>query len=340
VRELCRALAEEGDPPLHLFAHSLARARRDDPLPAARLHRLPIPGRSLPMLARIGLDAARLCGGVSVFHLTDYIHPPVNRATTVLTVHDLAFAADPEFHGREQSRVLMERTRRAAGRAARVICPTHATAEMVRAHLEVEPQRIQVIPFGCDHVPEVTAPPPIGEPYILSLGTVEPRKNHLQPLRAWSPLPAPRPRPVVLGRRGWECASIVTALSAAAAGGGVTWLENADDATVYRYLAHAEVLVYPSRFEGFGFPPLEALALGTPVLAGDTPALREVLGSAAWFADPADAEDLRDKLEGMVKDGGARARAQSEGRRQAAQYRWRDCARAHAELYRSCGGGA
>ena len=133
TRELARALAAHEDVELHLFAHSLARARcREQPPAAAHLHRLPIPGRSLPWLSRLGLGCDRLAGSVPVFHWTDYVQPPVSRAAAVLTVHDLAFVRDPSWHG-TSAYTLRERTQTAINRARAVIVPSQATATDTRA---------------------------------------------------------------------------------------------------------------------------------------------------------------------------------------------------------------
>jgi len=187
-----------------------------------------------------------------------------------------------------------------------------------------------VIPFGSDHVPAQPGPPPIPEPYLLTVGTIEPRKNHRRLLAAWRTLAAPRPRLVVLGRRGWECAEIVADLERAVRDEGVLWREDVDDETVYAFMAHARALVYPSRFEGFGFPPLEAMALGTPVVAGDTPALREVLGDAARFCDPTEEDDLSAALHDMLSAPGTGHRE----RERAAEFRWRASAEAYVRVYR------
>ena len=336
VRELCRALGRgrANGVEVHLFGHSLGRARRDDPVPdGCRLHRLPVPGRSLPLLSRFGLDAGRLCGRAAVFHWTDCIHPPVTAARTVLTVHDLAFAADPSFHGVEQSRVLLERCRAAARQAERILCPTQATADMVYEHLGRDTP-VTVIPFGCDHVPPNPGAHPLsGSPYVLCVGTIEPRKNHGGLLAAWRELSEPRPRLVVIGRRGWECDGIVAELERAEMEEDVEWLEDPPDATVYTYIAHAEVLVYPSRLEGFGFPPLEAMTLGTPVLVGDTPALREVLGDAAQFCDPDRHDELAARLAQILEDRDRRQELITKGRQRAAGFTWRRSAEDHLMVY-------
>lgn len=334
VRELATALAARGECELHLFAHSLARAARGDGVPAgAHLHRLPIPGRSLPWLWRIGCGADRLAGHAQVLHWTDYVHPRPSRARIVLTIHDLAFAHDASWHG-EQAAELLDRTRRAAALAAAVIVPSHATAADV-ARLLPESPPPRVIPFAADHV--LRAPrlplPFGGEPYLLCLGTIEPRKNHLTLLAAWRRLPQPRPRLVVVGRRGWACEQITAALRAAGSD-GVRWLDAADDATTLALLQHAEALLYPSLWEGFGLPPLEAMALGVPVLTGDSAALRELTDGAALLCDCRETEALAAALQRLLGDADLRRQLREQGRRRAAAFSWSRCAAAHAAVYR------
>lgn len=337
VRELARALAAGGEIDLHLFAHSLAAAGRVVTVPAgARLHRLPVPGRSLGALCALGIDAARLAGNAQVFHWTDYVHPPVGKqARVVLTVHDLAFAREPAWFGCEQAAVLLERTRAAARRAAAVVAPTTATARDVERWLE--PRRIEVIPFGADH--EV-APHDAGArhadepPHAICIGTIEPRKNHARLLQAWRLLPEPRPRLVVVGRRGWECAETVAALQAASREGWLTWHEHADDAVVARLLERAALCVYPSLWEGFGFPPLEAMRAGVPVVCGDCEPLRENCADAALGCDARDPAAVAVAVQRVLTDAALRERMVQRGREMVQRFRWVECARRHAELYR------
>ena len=340
VRELVAALAAQRSVDLHLFGHSLARARVPASIPReARLHRLPIPGRSLPALARLGLDAARLAGSVDVFHWTDYVHPPVTRAARVLTVHDLAFLADPSYHGATTG-LLESRCRAAVAAADRVVCPTHATAEMLASELGFPGERTDVIPFGCDHVP-APGRRPLTEPYVVTVGTVEPRKNHGRLLEAWRALGPTRPKLVLIGRAGWADDDTLAEIEAAARHGEILWHRDLPDEAMFDWVAHAELLAYPSRFEGFGFPPLEAMALGTPVLAGDTPALREVLGEAALFCDPEDTADIRDCMSRLLREEPLDRTMRERGRERVAHFTWSACARAHAEAYvRAAGGGA
>ena len=336
VRELSRALALEPGLDVRLFGHSLARARHQLAVPeGATLHRLPIPGRSMPALAGLGVDAGRLSGGVQLFHWTDYIHPPVRSARTVLTLHDVAFAEDKTFHGSAQTEMLLTGCLKAIAQADMIVTPTKATAQAAHKHLGISEARLRVVPFGCDHVPGETGSHPLGgRPYILALGTIEPRKNHLRLLDAWRRLAEPRPMLVILGKPGWECDATVRDIEAAVRTGEAVWQRTAGDAEVFRYLAHALLLAYPSRLEGFGFPPLEAAALGTPVLAGDTPALREVLDDAAWFCDPEDNDSIAAALERLLMDPELQAGLRQRGPQRAMQFTWRDSAQRHASLYR------
>ncbi|MFO1077696.1 MAG: glycosyltransferase family 1 protein [Planctomycetota bacterium] len=328
TRELARALAARDDVEVHLFAHSLAPARVPCAVPAgARLHRLPIPGRTLPVLARLGLFAERLAGGAALFHWTDYVHPPVGGAKVVLTVHDLAFVRDASWHG-PAAATLGDRTRAAIARADAVVVPSQATAADVRAFAP-DVRALQVIPFGADHVPAGPRPPhPLGgRPYALCLGTLEPRKNHAALLRAWRLLPADRPLLVVVGGIGWQCDDVVAALRAAVADGVAVWHADCADAAMWTWLRNAELLVYPSLWEGFGLPPLEALAAGVRVVVNDTPVLRETLGDAAAFVDATDPEAL---AAGVRTALAAPARAGARPRLPT----WRQCAADHAALYR------
>lgn len=335
TRELAAALARRADVELHLFGHSLAAARRPVQVPPrAVLHRLPIPGRSLPSLARLGLGADRLAGRAPVFHWTDFVQPPLSHARAVLTVHDLAFVLDPSWHG-SNAALLRERTRRAIARAAAVVVPSQTTADHVRRFAPDGPPP-HVVPFGADHVP--TAPtrthPLAGRRYALCLGTIEPRKDHLTLLAAWRRLPLPRPLLVVVGGIGWQCDPITAALRAAEQEGLVQWLPAADDAQTFALLQHAALLAYPSLWEGFGFPPLEAMQLGVPVVAADVAPMRELAGAAMELVAPHDPEALAAGLERVLGDAAHAAVLRTAGRARAGAFRWRDCAAAHAAIYR------
>jgi glycosyltransferase involved in cell wall biosynthesis len=336
TRELAAALARQPELEVHLYGHSLARARVATAVPAgAHLHRWPLPGRAAGLLRQLGLGADRLAGGARVFHWTDYVQPPLSRARAVLTVHDLAFVREPAWHG-EDAAPLQARTAAAIAAAAAVIVPSQTTAADLRRFAPAA-TAVHVVPFGADHVPPLApsaAPLPVPTPFALCVGTLEPRKNHLALLAAWRRLPAGSPRLVVVGGIGWECDAIVAELRRAVADGLAIWLPRAEDAVLWRLLAAAQLLVYPSLWEGFGFPPLEAMQLGVPVIAHDTAPMQELGNGALLLVDARDPAALAAGIERLLGDPEARAAASAAGRARAAAFRWRDCAAAHTAIYR------
>ncbi len=367
TRELASAIApraRKAGIELHLFGHGWKKALVPEGPPEAALHRSRIPGRSLSWIAPLGFDASRLSGGSSIFHWTDYVHPPVRRRGTscILTLHDLAFLEDPTYHGPRASALLRKRCARALSRARAVICPSRATAEALLHHrrrgaLPDGPDPV-VIPFGADHGPRgdprrgraraarlLRAEHEPGFAYLCVLGTLEPRKNHDSLLRALELLAdrGLRIPLLVLGGTGWETSVLETRLRKAGRrppGGEplrLAWISDLDDDEVFDLLAGARVCAYPSSLEGFGFPPLEALERGVPVLAGDCPALREVLGPAARFAPGRNPEALAEGLEVLWTNESERSSRLEEWRKRAPRFRWDDCARAHLALYRECG---
>ena len=339
VRELARSLADRSDVSLQLFGHAWRRPLPSSPIPArASLHRLRIPGRSMPWLRRLGWGADDLCGpGTRVFHQTDYVHPPVRSARIVLTIHDLLFADDQSYHGRRVAAGLLQRTCRAAARADVIAVPTHATATSVVQHLG-QRTPVRVIPWGADHNPprvehkDANLP---DRPFLLAVGTIEPRKNYSRLLRAWQAVPDEVRLPlVVLGRPGWQCDEDVAALRAATSSAiDLHWFDSAGDNLLGSALTHCHALLYPSLGEGFGFPPLEAMRAGRPVLTGTHPALAEVTGDAALQVDVRDEEALRDGIIRITGDETLRQQLTCSGTTRVARFTWAACAEAHAKLY-------
>lgn len=334
TRELSRTLSSCPEISVHLFAHSLARAKVAIEVPNnAHLYRLPIAGRALPMLRKLGIGAERLAGNARLFHFTDYVQPPVKNARTVLTVHDLAFVRNPAWHG-DQAAELASRTQAAIAQADALIVPSTTTANDVRKFAPDGPP-MSVIPFGSDHVPtQQFADPLNGRPYALCLGTIEPRKNHQTLVKAWRQLRQPRPLLVVVGATGWACDEIVADLEAAQQEGLVQWRKGCSDAELWPLMQHARLLAYPSLWEGFGFPPLEAMALGVPVVAHWTDPLRELGDNAMTLSDATNVDALAAALARVLGDRDHRNACISAGRMRARSFLWQECAADHADLYR------
>ncbi len=265
-----------------------------------------------------------LAGRLDVFHATNYVLPPTRRAGGVVTVHDLTYLHHPEWVSAE-SRRYRELVPRSLRRAAAVCTVSHAVrAELLEAYPQVPPERLVVTPNAVDD--EWFSVPRHDGGYVLFVGTLEPRKNLRTLLAAYAgPLAGQDvPRLVVAGPPGW----------------GETVGEVPPNVELVGYVAHADLpglvagascFVLPSRYEGFGIPPLEAFATGVPAVVGDVPAMREVLGPHARYHPPEDVDALADALLTTLADDGPTTAAQR--RAHARQWTWRRCAEATLQAY-------
>jgi glycosyltransferase involved in cell wall biosynthesis len=302
-----------------------------------------------------------LAGPVDVFHATNFVAPPARRAASVVTVHDLTYLRHPEMVTDASARY-RELVPRALARGAVICTPTAAVGAEVAAEYGLAPERLVVTPLGVDQSWRRAAPPDpawlaahdLPERYLLFVGNREPRKNLPTLLAAYRQLragvgvgngptvgegagagrlpaagePTGVPPLVLVGPPGWGEA-LDTAALAASAVRTPGYLPQDDLA---RLVAGAAALVVPSWYEGFGLPALEALACGTPVVASDLPALREVLGDQAELVAPGDADALADALARVLDDpGGEPARAARRTR--AAGFTWENCAQATLSAY-------
>nr|WP_255575157.1 glycosyltransferase family 1 protein [Caldovatus aquaticus] len=218
-------------------------------------------------------------------------------------VHDLIPAAYPEYGRPGEAERHLRRLATVGALADGVIVNSAATEAALRPHLirRGGPPPVAVAPLGLGLAParpgaSLPPPPPEerpGPPYFVTLGTIEPRKNHLLLLHLWRDFAArlgpDAPRLLLIGRRGWENENVLDLLDRCTALRGlVEEVGPATDHTVLRLLRSARALLFPSFAEGYGLPLAEALALGTPALASDIPALREVGGTAPDYLDPLD----------------------------------------------------
>lgn len=276
-----------------------------------------------------------LVGATDVVHGTNFVSPPARRAREVVTVHDLTYLDHRDTVAAASLRydVLVGRALR---RGAHVVTPSRTVADAVRERYGLGADRVTATPLGVDDAWYDAAPPDAawlarrGLPadYLLFVGSLDPRKNLPALLRAHGAARGTAgdvPDLVLAGPAGRE--------DAVAPGAGVHltgWLEDAD---LQRLVAGARAVVLPSLEEGFGLPALEASAAGRPVLAADIPALREVVGPLAAFADPRDDDALRAGLVAVVA--GDDSPAERERRRAHARtYTWDACARRTLAAYR------
>jgi glycosyltransferase involved in cell wall biosynthesis len=284
---------------------------------------------SMPML---GVHA-------DVVHGTNYVLPPPGRkAAGVVNVHDLSFLRLPETVSAASARY-RQLVPKSIARAALVFTAAQAIADEIMAEYRIAADQIRVAPLGVDaswFEPAGTRLPEVPERYLLFVGTLEPRKDVATLLTAYRKLRHEQPDtpPLVLcGPSGWGPALDTAGLGPQ----DVLALGYVDAQALRSLVAHATVLCYPSLYEGFGLPPLEALAAGTPVVASDIPTLREVLGDAGTGVSlfpVGDSEALADAIARVCADPPDPA----AGRRHAQRFTWEKTARAAAGAYREAAG--
>ena len=281
-------------------------------------------------------------------HVVLSMHEDLERIPRVLTVHDLLPITHPHFFTRQIVRDFEKLLRRLDPRRDSVICDSQETRRSVLAVLGVSPERCWHVPLAPSEKLERVGDPGrleavLGrwglEPnrYLLTVGTLEPRKNLLHLLRCHAELERSGDvagwKLVVVGRMGWGGIPEEIRRLVAAAGGGVVLSGPVSDEELSALYTGAGLFVYVPIAEGFGLPPLEAMRCGAPVVTSDCSALPEVVGDAAVLVDPTDPAALGAALRRLVGDEAERSALRLEGMARAEQFSWRRTAELTREAY-------
>ncbi|MFM2078438.1 MAG: hypothetical protein RJA49_2328 [Actinomycetota bacterium] len=302
--------------------------------------------RRLPLPARLAHASWGRCdqprvdrwlADADVVHGTNYVVPP-SRLPTVVSVYDCWFLEHPEHAGADVRRAGAV-LRRAIGRGATVHTSSHATEAVVRRLFPGAP--VRTVHLGpLDAAPIATAPPVaelVGVPYVLAIGTIERRKNLPTLVRAFGRVAARQPalRLVLAGGAGDDAAEVRTAIDELGAHAGRVLLTGrVDDGDRGWLQAHATVLAYPSLDEGFGFPLLDAMRAGVPVVASTAGSIPEVAADAALLCAPDDIDGLAAALELAAGDEATRSRLVAAGAARWREFNWERCADGLVDLYR------
>lgn len=291
---------------------------RQRPMPARPLHAAWEHG-SLP-------PVEWFTGPVDVVHGTNYVVPPTSHAARVVTVYDLTMVRFPELCHPSTLR-FPGLISRAVSQGAHVHVTASAIGDEVQDHFNVPGDRLHHVPLGIPALPPASATGLAGWPYLLAVGTAEPRKDLPGLVAAFNELAGARPelRLVHAGPDGWGSTELEAAVAASPYADRIVRTGYVDAARLSALLAGATALAYPSRYEGFGFPPLQAMAAGTPVVASDTPVLRETVGEGGVLVPVSDVTALAAALARVVDDGDHRAALAEAGRVHAAAFTWRRC---------------
>lgn len=318
------------------------RSRMDAALPdGVRSARLPMAGPPMRAAWRMtGLPPIELwTGRVDVVHGPNYVVPPTTkRAIPVVTIHDLTVMRHPEFCTADTLE-FPDLVRRSVRSGAWIHTVSDFVASEIVEMLGVDPERVVTVHNGVVSVPEVD--PAEGrriagtDRYLLALGTIEPRKDLPTLVRAFDAIADTDAdlRLVVAGPRGWGSEDFDEAVRSCAARDRIVetgWVGDEERAALLR---GALLLAYPSIYEGFGLPPLEAMSVGTPVVTTDAGAIPEVVGDAALLVAPRDTDALAGAMSSVLEDPDLSARLRSDGPARAALFSWDSTAAGLAELY-------
>jgi len=280
----------------------------------------------------------RLRGTWDVVHGTNYVVPPVHVGARLITVHDLTAWRFPELVDRH-SRGYPTLLRRAVAAGAEIHCVSQAVGREVAAELDIASELIHVVPNGFSPVRPgsgSTGRQRIVAPYVLAIGTIEPRKDYVGLLKAMTDvwIDHPKLKLVIVGGDGWGVEEFDTAVVDTKAGDRVVRVGYVSEQDKADLMAGAELLVYPSVYEGFGLPVLEAMDSGLPVVATAADAVVEVAGGAAELVAPGDPDQLAATISLVLTDDERRERLITAGRERVADFSWERTGSAMIDLYR------
>ena len=287
-----------------------------------------------------GLKSNIRCSQVDLIHATDHLIPFVKGVPLIATLMDAIPLSHPEWvNNNAFRRVKIELWRQMAKRADRILTISQYSKNEIVNYFEIDPSRISVVPLGVDqhffnHIKKGDREKILGKygienEYFLTVGTLQPRKNIERILEAMRILPEyirKSHQLVIVGSQGWGSESLIYAIKKAEQEGWCKWLSYVPDRDLRSLLQSATLLVFPSLYEGFGLPVLEAFASNTPVVASNTTSIPEVAKDAAILIDPLDPSNIASALSRVVENKELAEILVKKGLARANEMTWQRCA--------------
>ena len=285
-------------------------------------------------------------GRLDLFHSPNFILPPTNQAKTLLTVHDLSFIRHPQGAVNKLRRWLEKVVPRSLARADHVLADSISTRHDLTEVFGVSPEKISVVGAGVDERFRPVADPlrlervqhryKLPARFVLGVGTLEPRKNFTGLIEAFSQSPIRESHHLVIaGGKGWLYDDIFAAAESSPVANRIHMIGFVADDDLPLLYNLADVFAYPSHYEGFGIPVIEAMACGTPVICADNSSLPEVAGEAALQISATDTTALAEALHQLATDYSLRQTAIEAGFKQAQKFNWPDAAERLLAVYRN-----
>ena len=293
---------------------------------------------------RLPLPVEWVIGPVDVFHSPDFTLPPTQRRTrTIVTVHDLSFLRLPHCFEPALLAYLNANVPPSVRRADCVLADSDNTRQDVIELLDVPPERVRTIYCGvearfrpiddAEQLERVRSKYDLPERFILSLGTIQPRKNYGALIRAFAGLKPGETSLVIAGGKGWLYQDVFQTVTDLGVQDRVLWPGFVDDVDLPALYNLAELFAFPSLYEGFGLPPLEAMACGTPVIVANNSSLPEVVGDAGLLVDAGDVDALGGAVERLLDDAVLRRSLAERGLHRAKHFTWQKAAQALLKTY-------
>jgi glycosyltransferase involved in cell wall biosynthesis len=294
----------------------------------------------------VGLPLYLRKASLDLFHGTNYEVPLWNKRRSVLTIHDLSILLHPDTHQADLVRRARRRLPLMARSASIIVTPTESVKREVSERLKIDPEKIVVTleaprrnfqRMPLEKAAKTKRRLGIEDEFLLFVGTIEPRKNLLTLVRAFDQIlrqTSRRPQLVVVGAEGWLMDELFAFIKQSAISDRLRLTGYLGDDDLCALYSSCTVFVYPSIYEGFGLPPLEAMACGAPVIASNIATFQETLGSAARLVNPNDVESFAGSIVEILEDEGRRRALSHRGLEHAGKFSWERTARLTFEVYR------
>jgi len=282
-----------------------------------------------------------------LLHCPDYLIPPTLNKIIILTIHDLAFIRFPQFNFDWFIKKYTKEVKRNARLAKIIIADSKSTKDDIIKFFKIDPAKVKVVYLASDSRfkklanqekdKEVLKKYGIDKKYILSVGTIEPRKNYSTLIKAFNYIKHNNNnfncKLVIVGRTGWKSEATYRERELSPYKDDILFIGRVSDKDLVQIYNQAEIFVYPSLFEGFGLPPMEAMSCGLPVIASDSSSLKEVVGDAGILVPPEDFKEISKQILYVLKNEKIKKKLKEKSLKQAQKFSWEKTARKTLNIY-------
>ena len=306
------------------------------------------PQKKLDLWNRLKFPPIEFLGfKADILHCPDYLILPTLNKNIVLTIHDLAFIRFPEFNFDWFVKKYTREVKKNAQISKKIIADSKSTKNDIVRFFKIDSRKVDVVHLAADKTfrtltadridKNILKKYKIDKKYILSVGTIEPRKNFITLIKAFNHIKQKKAdfsyKLVIAGRTGWKSEDTYLERENSPYRNDILFIGRVPDKDLVQIYNQAELFVYPSLFEGFGLPPLEAMSCGLPVIASDTSSLKEVIGNAGILISPGDNIELQKQILYILKNEEVKEKLGEKSLTRAKKFSWIDTARRTLDIY-------